>query len=806
MRNVCFLALAVVLLAVGSGAATAQESGTRLVPNIVQSRGVDPQVNYAALATIGPWDDRNYSLTKQDLAYLPANEAQFADPIPAFFRVLMRKGGATSTGTVSPYPRSAVNIFRDLYKGFVIDGATYLGIGRDGNSWYFLEDSNMSAEANLKLLSGEVKISSPVGAAESAVSINPANNNIVIAGTNGPGSGQKMWYSSNGGESWAQSAALPGPTTCCDPTVGWKTDGSVAFSAALTTCSQLTLCGVHAYRSTDNGQTWTTPVQLVASGADKEYLHVDNHPTSPFKDRVYLAWHENNVQKFSFSSDLGLTYSPRQTLDSGRQGIGSDITTDTDGNVYFFYPTTDSLPQVRMLKSVNGGVSFGSAVVVAALNDEYDFAIPAMDTRRAFIYVSADVDRSGGSFNNSIYAAWTDTNGPENTSNPAANHARIVVGRSRDGGVTWATSVAHETADILTVDRFHPWMVVDSVGRVHVVFYDTRQNPNRTAVDFYYSRSEDGGVTFTTPQRLTTVTSPKIVDPFEWGDYNGLDWQLQHAIAIYTDNRQEGGGSGDSVDTYGIGGFTPPTSPDYSLNAGADSGEICAGGVMASRTITVGQFLGFSDPVTLSLPGLNGAVFTGSSFAPPVVTPPGTSTMNLAALPSAAGGTYAVTVRGTSAAPSSLVRDSTFNVIVSNGAPAPSTLTVPANNATNVASNVSFTWDAVAGALDYTVQVATDAGFANIVRTTTITGTTWAASPVLDTSTTYFWRVFARNACSTAAELFADGFEGLPPAGGLGTVSATGTFTTAAAPGDCPAGPAPTIVASEDFEGAATGW
>ena len=180
MRNVCFLALAVVLLAVGSGAATAQESGTRLVPNIVQSRGVDPQVNYAALATIGPWDDRNYSLTKQDLAYLPANEAQFADPIPAFFRVLMRKGGATSTGTVSPYPRSAVNIFRDLYKGFVIDGATYLGIGRDGNSWYFLEDSNMSAEARwIRWRSARARASRPPSMSRS---ISPAKLWIEISG------------------------------------------------------------------------------------------------------------------------------------------------------------------------------------------------------------------------------------------------------------------------------------------------------------------------------------------------------------------------------------------------------------------------------------------------------------------------------------------------------------------------------------------------------------------------------------------------------------------------------------------------
>jgi len=61
-------------------------------------------------------------------------------------------------------------------------------------------------------------------------------------------------------------------------------------------------------------------------------------------------------------------------------------------------------------------------------------------------------------------------------------------------------------------------------------------------------------------------------------------------------------------------------------------------------------------------------------------------------------------------------------------------------------------------------------------------------SPVaLPTSTQIFWRVRANNVCGN-------------------TQSAVFSFTTQSAPGDCPAGPAPTIVLSEDFEGAATGW
>ena len=199
-----------------------------------------------------------------------------------------------------------------------------------------------------------------------------------------------------------------------DASVDWSIDGTIAYTASLTTCG-FSGCGVHAYRSTDNGATWVTPVQLVASGADKEYMHVDRVAASPHSDNIYLAWHEGNVQKFARSTDLGLTYSPVLTLDSTRRGIGSDLSSDTNGNVYYFYPTIDSAnpAQVRVLKSSDGGATFAPAVVVAPLNDRFDFAIPAMDVRRAFIYVSADTDLSGGPFANRIYATWTDTTAAE---------------------------------------------------------------------------------------------------------------------------------------------------------------------------------------------------------------------------------------------------------------------------------------------------------------------------------------------------------------------------------------------------------
>lgn len=535
--------------------------GAALQVQIQQARGSDAGVDYASLARFGPWDDRNYRIKKADLAYLAANEADIREPIPAFFRVEMRKAFAARGIRFDIYPRSALNGFLQQYGGYEINGKRYRYIEHKGAGRYqvYTEEQFEELEADVtpNFLSGEQRITTPNGAAESAIAISPVDPNRVIAGTNGPGAGQKMWHSSNGGASWSGPVNLPSGS-CCDPTVGWSTDGAIAYTADLSGCGG-SGCAVRFFRSTNFGQSWTKTVDLATTGSDKEYLHVDNHPASPHKDKIYVAWHEANIQKFRRSTDNGLSFGSTITLDGNNRGIGSDITSDAAGNVYFFYPS-NTLRQIRMVKSIDGGATFQTPRTVANTNASFDFPIPSMETRFAFIYNAADTDRSGGPFNNSVYVAWLDTNGAE-SSTAANNHSRIQVGRSRDGGNTWAVSTPHSTSDINTVDRFNHWLSVDNQGRVHVIYYDTRHSSGRTGVDLFYTFSSDGGVSWSIAQRISAVTSPNINDSFEWGDYNGMDLVLDNIISIYTDNRDETGGSAQSIDVYAAAGFTSGGSP-----------------------------------------------------------------------------------------------------------------------------------------------------------------------------------------------------------------------------------------------------
>ncbi len=596
---------------------------------VEQGRGVDHRVDYGSFTQLGPWDDRNYQVRLQDLAVLAPNEHELKDPIPVFFRIELRKAnpGMARTGPAQ-YPRSALQVFELKYGGYLVNGKLYRGaIFQDGRFIVVEEDGITEEEFEEQALTSDVRVTSPTGAAESAIKIHPTDVNKVVAGSNGPGSGQIMWYSTNGGSSWTQAAALPLGGTCCDPTVDWSSNGQYAYTSTLGGCGAV--CNVWVYRSSDGGATWSDLATITpgdprrevtsANTSDKQYIHVDKFATSPFRDNIYQCWHDNNTLKHSRSTDFAHTWSAPLTMSSGssQSGIGCDLTTDKSGNVYYFWPATNG-KTILSRKSTNGGTSFAAVVTVATTQDGYDFAIPAMETRRAFIYASADADLSSGAFANSIYVAWTDTTAPE-TSPPANNHGRIRVAYSRDGGATWTVRTPHETADAASVDRFHPWLGVGPDGKVYVAFYDTRRSPTRVGVDIFYSVSSDGGDTWPTPVRLTSVLSPQIDTGFEWGDYNGLDVVGNQLITIFTDNRNESGGGTDSVDVYAagfqIGGGPGNTAPVVTITAPANGSSFAQG---ASITFTGTANDAEDGNISTSLTwtsSINGTIGSGASFS-----------------------------------------------------------------------------------------------------------------------------------------------------------------------------------------------
>lgn len=768
-------ALLGVLLALAGWTASAKDERVEAV--VKQQRGVDPQVDYASLLAIGPWDDRNYLLTKADLALLGPYEASITEPLPAFFRVALRKANPKMPRDSDvPYPLSAVNGFNILHGGYQYEGKLYERLSRvDGNRYVYIEgEEEPEAEIDpLRSLDGEVRISTPFGGAESAIAINPVNPNLMIAGSNGPSPTgdnvirQKMWRSTDGGSTWTRSLPLSttaGGNVCCDPTVAWSTDGSKAYSSALINCG--TGCGIRFYRSDDFGVTWgdndpgtsaPPPVDLAVGTADKQFIHVDAAGSSPHKDVVHICYHESNVNKYQRSTNFGVSFGPKITVDAAGRGVGCDLTTDRAGNVYYFYPGLDSggtgtTRQIRVVKSSDGGVTFGAAVNAGATNDSFNYALPSMETRKVAKIVQADADISTGPYSNSVYVIWPDLNGPEDAAVAANNHSQIKVAYSRDGGLTWNTSIPHETADVLTVDRYQPSIKVDDLGRVHVIFYDTRHSTNRNGVDVYYNFSVDGAQTWSIPRRITTVTSVNINDNFEFGDYSHMDGVLDQIAAIFTDNRAETTGGAADKDVYGAQGFAEPFSPTYVQSAAASIQQVCAGNQIEPVSLRIRSVQEYASPVSLSTPALPASIVDAQFSVNPVIpSAAGTiSQFNARVAASTSAGPVNFLIRGTSSDETPIIRETPVQLTVQNPLSALVELQSPADNATSISTTAVLTWSALAGATGYTVQLANNPEFTNPTEFTT-SGLSFAISTPLLPDAVYYWRVKANNSCGSNA-------------------------------------------------------
>jgi hypothetical protein len=93
-------------------------------------------------------------------------------------------------------------------------------------------------------------------------------------------------------------------------------------------------------------------------------------------------------------------------------------------------------------------------------------------------------------------------------------------------------------------------------------------------------------------------------------------------------------------------------------------------------------------------------------------------------------------------------------------------LASPASGAGDIGLRPDFVWNAVSGATDYQLALATAADFSGTVITETLTATSWSVGFDLAYGTTYYWRVRARDAS------------------GYGEWSAARSFTTRMSPAD----------------------
>jgi len=166
----------------------------------------------------------------------------------------------------------------------------------------------------------------------------------------------------------------------------------------------------------------------------------------------------------------------------------------------------------------------------------------------------------------------------------------------------------------------------------------------------------------------------------------------------------------------------------------------------AVYNFTYNTFLGFSGTTNFSVVGLP-AGLTAVINPTSAVTDGTTGTITISGTGSLAIGSYSFTLQGTSGV---ITKTASATLNVYGGTLNSTTLVSPADNAEDVPVDGNLTWNTDANALDYLVEIASDANFTTIVESATVqTGSYTTAA--LATITQYYWRVTASNQCVTTS-------------------------------------------------------
>lgn len=301
------------------------------------------------------------------------------------------------------------------------------------------------------------------------------------------------------------------------------------------------LVGLLTVRSTDGGQTWRDSLFAIdgdpAAFEDKEILTVDR-TGSPYHGSLYCVWtrffgypstdstHIAIVHKRSDSTSYTLPTLVSQT--SSNQW--PNVAVGTAGEVYVSW-VSYAYQAIMFARSTDGGQTFLPEQAIV----QTEFVSANVNGNiLIFSYGAMAVDETDGPYRGRLYLVYTDAT-------PALTETEIWLIYSDDGGENWSErQLMNDDDESYSVDQFHPWVTVDPAGRVWVVFYDRRNDPNNCLMDVYFTVSTDGGETWHPNERITTVSSDPQAGSVRAGligEYIGLCASTSRAHVVWTDTR-----------------------------------------------------------------------------------------------------------------------------------------------------------------------------------------------------------------------------------------------------------------------------
>jgi hypothetical protein len=437
----------------------------------------------------------------------------------------------------------------------------------------------------------------PLPQNETSVAYNVWDPSIAVAAANDYVSGGVViMRTADGGNDWASTRLTPqfrGTGDFCsggDPSVAYSRRDHAFYLTQLCFFRALPYSEVHLYVSLDNGATWTPGRQraLVASNYDygtgtvdesvfndKEYLTVDNYPTSAHYGRIYVTYTKFHVKPSGFSdycpiqlayTDAVPSFDPSLTVfqhtavvpdNPGGNGKGRSANqfsvpvVEKSGALDISFVTEECNTSIDhsflFQKSVNGGASFLPKPVKltthATFQDNPSPAdlLPNKKFRAPNTESLAYSEATGTLLY--LYTNYLDM---------ATSGGDIVAQRSTDGGLHWSSPEVVSltgSGDPARNDQFFPWVATNPRGDSYAVWLDARRDPANHNIAAFQGTSRDDGLSWRNLQ-IGTVWDPDrgfFKSGSFIGDYNGMAASNDWVYPVWTDGRDS------SIDQTGIG-------------------------------------------------------------------------------------------------------------------------------------------------------------------------------------------------------------------------------------------------------------
>jgi hypothetical protein len=247
-------------------------------------------------------------------------------------------------------------------------------------------------------------------------------------------------------------------------------------------------------KSTDKGATWPYNYLIYSGSTDKPCICA-NQSGGSYSNYLYTAWQLYGTGvSFSRSLNQGVTWSSPLLISPEISycpylAIGPSSTTP-GGIIYYGYNSylsDTSLDNfyIKIRKSTDAGISFSNNILVSTFTHPIKIKNNTLEIN-ACIQMAAD--NSYGPYRGNVYIVYT----AKGTGNDICD---IFFTKSTNYGDNWSTPIKLNDDNTYN-DQWMPALSVDKYGRIYIVWYDSRIDPQNYMTLLYGTVSTDGGASF----------------------------------------------------------------------------------------------------------------------------------------------------------------------------------------------------------------------------------------------------------------------------------------------------------------------